>query len=138
MDAQKKKKLFTTYLITSLVLISLVVACLFYEGAFSCEDAKAVVEKICNSFTVPGIMFAGVGLLSYLSSLGAYDGLSYSFVNFALHNLWFIKQPKKYKTFYDYKEAKDKKGRVWWPNLIIVGGASIVIGVIFLIISYLI
>ena len=134
MDAQKKKKLLLTYLITSLALISLVVACLFYEKAFSAETLEDAMIRICNSFTIPGIVFAGVGALSYLSSIGAYDGISYSFTNFALHNLWFTKQPKKYKSFYEYKQAKDEKGRRWFPNLLIVGGASLALAVIFLVI----
>ena len=134
MDEEKRKKQIVNYAVAVLALLILVVFCLIWENPFSAENAKDAVMKLCNSFTVPGVVIAGVGGLSYLSSLGAYDGISYAFSNFALHNIWTSKQPKKYKNFYEYKTAKDEKGRAWLPHFLIVGTISLAVSIILLIV----
>ena len=139
MDEARKKKtqLVIKYAITAAVLLTCVVLCMFWEEVFSKDNAKDVFGGLCNSFTVPGVVFAGVGAISYLSTLGAYDGIGYAFSNFSLHNIFVTRQPKKYKTLYEYKTAKDEKGRVWWPHLLIVGTASLLISLLLLIVYFI-
>jgi len=138
MGEDEKKKLIIRYVKTALSLLLVFTVCLVIENPFEAEDAKGVIWALCDSFTVPGVLFAGIGALSYFAYLGAFDGIGYAFTNFGLHNLWVTKQPKKYKSFYDYKVAKDEKGRTWWPHILIVGLTSLAISLILLIVYFLI
>ena len=139
MGEDEKKKLIIRYVKTALALILVIAVCLVIENPFAEENtAGDVLMALCNSFTVPGVLFAGIGTLSYFAYLGAYDGIGYAFTNFGLHNLWVTKQPKKYKSYYEYKTAKDEKGRVLWPHILIVGLASLAVSVILLIVYFVI
>ena len=110
------------------------IACLIIEDPFTKTEAQEVMMALCNSFTTPGVIFAGIAGLSYIAYLGGYDGIGYAFSNFGLHNVFTTRQPKKYKDFFEYKQERDEKGRHWLPQYLIVGGASLAIGVILLIV----
>jgi hypothetical protein len=133
---QEKNKInIRSYIAPLVALLIAVGVCLyFFNNPFEATGAKDVVMCFCNAFTVPGVIFFGFAVLTYLSSLGAYDGLGYTFYNFGLHNLWPTKHPKKYKNLYEYKENKDKKGRAWWKSGLVVGLFSLLISAILLIV----
>ena len=136
-EREKNIKKRQGYLISvGLILLSIAVL-LWWENPLDETDAKSVINDICNAFTVPGVIFSGISLLSYMAKLGAYDSFGYTFSNFSLHNLWFKKQPKKYKSFYDYKVAKDEKGRRWWKEGLFVGLASLAISAVLLIVYFI-
>ena len=65
--------------------------------------------------------------------------LTYSFKNFGIHNL-LGGNPKKKKTqtFREYKEDKEEKGRKWFPHMLWVGIASLVVGIILAIVSVIV
>lgn len=132
----KIKKFLLTCIKPASLIVAAIVGCAFVENPFGQTETAELFEKLHNIFTVPGVVFAGVGLLSYFNYLGAYDGLAYAFSNFGLHNLWVSRRRDKYKSLYDYKKAKDEKGRKWMPNVLFVGSVSLFIGIIFLIIYY--
>lgn len=132
MEENKKTARLKTYLITTAVLLFFVLLMLFtVEKPYEKETAADVVGSICNCFTVPGVLFAGVGGLTFVSSQGVFDGLGYAFSTFGLHNIWFnrSKLEERPKNYYEYKEKKNKKGRHWYPNLLFVGLGSLFIGV---------
>ena len=132
MDDLKEKRL-TVLRWLSLTIMALI-AMYFIELPFEQSSAKEVVGAISNCFVVPGIIFTGFGGLSFVAHLGGYDSFGYMFSNFSLHSLIPGKHPTKYKTFYEYKEAKNKKGRKWLPQSLITGLINIGIGAIFLIV----
>ena len=113
------------------------VACFIIEEPYSETETKEIIEAICNCFTVPGVIFAGIAGLSYIAHIGGYDGISYAFSNFGLHNIFTRQQPKTYDNFYEYKQMKDMKGRKWLPHFLIVGGISLLIGLILLIVYFM-
>lgn len=121
----------------SIVCLALIVACFFIEAPYKEKGAADVIGKISNCFTVPGVILFGIGGLSYVSHKGGFDGIGYAFSNFGLHNLWVTRHPKRYKNLYEYKEAKEQKGRKWLPESLFIGLASLALGVVFLIIYYL-
>ena len=114
------------------------IACIVIEEPFSMTDAKRVIQALCNSFTVPGVIFVGIAGLSYISYLGGYDGIGYAFSNFGLHNIFTTRQPTKYKDFYEYKRHKDMKGRTWLRHFFVVGAISLAIGVALLTVYFII
>lgn len=137
MDEMEKKQKLTSLIKWGIIWFAVALGCFFIEQPYGETDIREIMEKISNCFTVSGVVIGGIGGLSYISFLGGYDGLGYAFSNFALHNIWTTKQPKRYKSLYEYKEAKDKKGRKWIPSALIVGLASIAIGIVFLVIYYI-
>ena len=137
MKGDKLKKLLMSCIKPSVFLVAAIIACAFFENPFAEAEIREIFGKLSNVFTVPGAVFTGIGALSYFNYLGAYDGLGYAFANFGLHNIWVTRQPEKYKSFYDYKKAKDEKGRKWLPNVLIVGGLSFTIGVLLLLVYFL-
>ncbi|MBO7303859.1 MAG: DUF3899 domain-containing protein [Clostridia bacterium] len=134
MNEEKKQNGAKKYVWTAFALIMVVGFLLYWNDPLEKEGAKEIINVVCNSFTVPGVFFSGIAALTYLAKLGAYDSFGYTFSNFSLHNLWFSKQPKKYKSFYDYKVAKDEKGRHWWKEGLFVGLASLAVSGILLIV----
>ncbi len=132
MTEERIKPRLPRYIRTSCFLVAFVVICLIIENPFGEAETREIVRRVCNAFTVPGIVFSGIGALSYIFRLGVYDGILYSFSNFTLHNIWVTRQPKSYKTFYEYKRARDEKGRGWLPHVLTVGLVSLLIGVLLL------
>lgn len=111
-----------------------IVLMFIHEKPFSDDGIKEIFGSMSNCFAVPGVVLTGFGGLSYLSSLGAYDGLSYIFSNFSLHSIIPGHHNDKPKTLYEYKQQKDEKGRKWHPQPLIVGAVSLGISVVMLII----
>ena len=122
------------YVKWAVIAVVLVVLMFFYEKPYEGESVADVVGKISNCFTVPGIVLSGIGALSYVSYIGGYDSFGYIFSNFALHSLIYREQPKKYQSLYDYKQAKDAKGRKWLPHVLFVGLGTLAISVVLLIV----
>ena len=88
---------------------------------------------LCDAFFVPGIFFAGIGCLVFISTTGFFDSLSYA-VRFAAHALLpFVKIEKK--SYYDYKvEKEDRREGRTSASLLIVGLVFIGISCIFLLV----
>lgn len=133
MDREELYKKYFPFAKWSLVAIAAIVFMFIYEQPFALEGAKEVVGAISDCFAVPGIVMTGIGALSYLGRLGAYDGISYVFSNFALHSIIPGTYKEKPGSFYDYKVAKDEKGRKWLSQLFFVGLVPLVISVMLLI-----
>ena len=103
------------------------------------ENAKEFVRALSDCFVVPAALLGGIGGLSLMAKLGAYDGLAYAFKNFGIHNLiGGNPNKKKYQNFYDYKKEKDETGRKWLPQFLYVGLAllfvSIILSIVYLMI----
>lgn len=136
MDGQEKMNKRIAYIKAIVFWIIAFFACLFIENTFALTEKKDIIESICNAFTVPGVIFAGIAGLSYIAYLGGYDGIGYAFSNFGLHNIFVTRQPTRYKDFYEYKQAKDARGRKWLPHYLVIGLASLAIGGILLIVYF--
>lgn len=126
----------TGWLISAAVLSALTFALMLAEKVFASSGAKETLGRLSNAFFVAGILYAGAGGLSFVAAMGGFDSFTYIFTNFALHSLIPTRQPKKNKSFYDYKTEKDEKGRHWLPHLLILGGGMILVSVILLAVSY--
>ncbi|MBP3577399.1 MAG: DUF3899 domain-containing protein [Lachnospiraceae bacterium] len=130
---EQKKKDKLKYLITGIVFLVIALAFMWNDGIFEKESVKEVMGSISNGFFITGGLFAGVGALSFIGSKGTYDTLSYGVSKIGIHHLIPGMPRKDAESFYDYKVAKDKKGRVWFPNLLFVGLAGILLSVVFVV-----
>lgn len=134
-NPEDRKKLLTGYLICAGILIAGIIGMMFYRQVFVQTDTKTIFGLLSDSFFVPGIIMAGVGGLSKLSALGAYDTFGYLFSRFSLHNFWVTgAKRKKYDSLYEYKQEKDKKGRSWLPYALWTGLGTCALSLILLII----
>lgn len=95
-------------------------------------DAMTAMQALADSFLVSGVCIAGVGLLIFASNGGVFDMLAYAV-------RWFFVRFKKdinarkYKDYYEYRQAKRQQKRSF-AFMLIVGFAYLALSVIFLIV----
>ena len=119
------------YLITTGVGMLIVLLIVLMKNGFTETDVEIAMQIWCDAFFVSGVFLTCGGLVVVASNGGVFDMLGY-----AVSLLWYTfkssKVERKYKTFYDYREArKDRKRSVSY--VLIVGLAMLAISVVFLI-----
>ena len=119
------------YLITTGVGMLIVLLVVLMKNGFTETDVTIALQIWCDAFFVSGVFLTCGGLIVVASNGGVFDMLGY-----AVSLLWYTfkssKVERKYKTFYDYREArKDRKRSVSY--VLIVGLAMLAISVVFLI-----
>ena len=119
------------YLITTGVGMLIVLLVVLMKNGFTETDVEIAMQIWCDAFFVSGVFLTCGGLIVVASNGGVFDMLGY-----AVSLLWYTfkssKVGRKYKTFYDYREArKDRKRSVSY--VLIVGLALLAISVVFLI-----
>ena len=102
-------------------------------------NRSELVCALSNCFAVPAALLGGIGGLSLMARLGAYDGFVYSFKSFGIHNLvGGDPKAKRTQSFYDYKRQREKNGRKWLPEFLYVGlillAVSIILSIVYLVI----
>lgn len=120
------------YLITAVVGIAITVAIICGKQIWAADSTKVVMQILSDAFFVPGVLLAGVGLIIFASNGGAFDMLGFAVLLF--FNL-FRKDvnKRKYKDFYEYRQAKKDKKRSM-AFMLIIGLIFIAIAVIFIIV----
>ncbi len=120
-----------TYLVTAAVYVVVSVLLMWNDGIFDKESAREVMGSISNGFFISGGLFAGVGALSLIGAKGTYDTLSYGVTKIGIQQL-IPGLPKDIpESFYEYRKAKEEKGRTWFPNLLFTGLAGILLSALF-------
>ena len=119
------------YLITTGVGVLIVLLIVLMKNGFTETDVEIAMQIWCDAFFVSGVFLTCGGPIVVASNGGVFDMLGY-----AVSLLWYTfkssKVERKYKTFYDYREArKDRKRSVSY--VLIVGLAMLAISVVFLI-----
>ena len=104
-------------------------ACTFANGGIFGEEeyrAENLLYGLANCFTIPGVLLAGVGAISWAGKFGTFDMLGYgtkSFFGIFIRPL----ADDLPSNFYDYRKQKDEKGRVWLLELFLTGVICLVI-----------
>ena len=98
------------------------------------EDTTRIIRILCDSFTIAGIVLLCIGLLTVINKEGIFDGIGYSLksVQYVAKSVWGYQQEKL--TYYDYKQELSKKRQIAF-HFIIVGGAFLLIGIVFILID---
>lgn len=122
------------YVITSIIGIVIFIIIICSKKIWNEAEKYAVMQILSDACFVPGVMLAGVGLIIFASNGGAFDMLSYAVIRFFDLFRRDVRN-KKYKDFYEYREAKKDKKR-GMAFMLIVGAVFIVLAVIFLIVYY--
>lgn len=110
----------------SSALVVLIIAAL--RGLFSSQDTQETLKILCDAFFIAGVLFAGVGLLTWASSKGAYDIFSYAGKVIVLK----FRPKQDVPKYYDYVEEKNKKRKVWLKELAVCGAVCLAISAILL------
>ncbi len=99
------------------------------QGGFKRGNEEALWHAVCDALTVPGILLTGMGLLSFVSEQGAFDGLSFG-VRKAFGQILSEKRRNAMpKTYYDYVTAKREKQRTKPRTTLFVGLGFLVLAV---------
>lgn len=96
-----------------------------------------LVEKylvLCDGFTIPGLVLVMVGLLIWLTNLGALDGISYA-VGYAFKML-VPGYKDKQETYGDYVARKREKRVTGYGFLFVVGGICLAAALVFMVLFY--
>lgn len=128
------KKALLRYGITFAVGLLLAFFAALIQGVFAQTETVALMKVLCNSFFASGVLIACVGLLVVATEGGAFDMLAYAVV-LIFDGLRRDVSKRKYKDFYEYKQAKKEKKRSF-GFLLIVGVIFIAISLVFLIPYY--
>ena len=119
------------YLITAGVGLLIVLLVVLMKNGFEEQDVEIAMQIWCDAFFVSGVFLTCGGLIVVASNGGVFDMLGY-----AVSLLWYTfkssKVERKYKTFYDYREARKARKRSV-SFVLIVGLALIAVSVVFLI-----
>ena len=128
------KKIILRYSITFGVGLIIALVIMLSKSIFSQDNAKNVHHILTDAFFVPGVVICGYGLLVMASNGGTFDMLVYGVKRlFSLFQKDINKV--KYKTFYDYRVAKQDEKKSF-SHLVPVGIIFCGISFVFLMIYY--
>ena len=122
------------YIITSIVGIIIFIIIICSKKIWNEDETYAVMHILSDACFVPGVLLAGVGLIIFASNGGVFDMLGYAVIRI-FDMLKRDPRNKKYKDFYEYREAKKDRKR-GMAFMLIVGAVFILLAVIFLIVYY--
>ena len=100
-------KAINKYLITLGIGFALALYIAYSKDVFAQTELSKIFHILTDSFTLPAVLFTGIGALAFVSNEGGFDALSYGLTSF--FDLFRKEKRNKYKTFYDYKVEKAQK-----------------------------
>ncbi len=117
------------YLISALVGAGLALLVMYGRGLFAAERHETVYGILSDGFFAAGVILTCVGLIIFVSNGGLFDIFAYSAILF--FSLFRRNLERKYKDFYEYREAKKGKKRSL-AFLLIVGLVYVAVAALFL------
>ena len=107
--------------------IVLIIAAL--RGVFSSENTQDFLRILCDAFFIAGVLLAGVGLLTFAASKGAYDIFSYAGKVIIMK----FRPKQEVPKYYDYIQEKNQNRKVWLKELAICGAVCLALAALLLI-----
>ncbi|MBO4355807.1 MAG: DUF3899 domain-containing protein [Clostridia bacterium] len=137
MDQDKKtKKTVLKYGIAVICGAALTAVMISLNNPFREETTADKFRFLCDAFSVPGILLICVGILVWLSGEGAFNGLGYLFRYLRRSLIPGGRTRYPHETYYDYVQEKSGKKGGGFGFLFIVGGAFLLVGLVFLVLFY--
>lgn len=122
------------YLITVAVGLVIAFLALLARNIFNLTATVDFMKAFCDAFFVSGVVLVCVGGLVFVSNGGVFDMLAYGIRTF-FESFKKNVTDRKYKDFYEYREAK-KSSKRSFSFLLVVGIVFIAISMIFLALYY--
>ena len=121
--------------ISALIAAAVVAAvCAYYREVFSQESLAELMGRISDCLVVAGVLLAGIGVLSWIKSKGAYDMMSYGIDSLIKP---FTSRRKEFEAFYDFKVRKAEERKPWLKEWLAVGLGTLLLALIFLALYYM-
>ena len=130
-----KSRPWLPYVITAAVLVVLTLLVAWAEGGYKRTETWLMLARWGSAIAVAGVFGVAAGLLVWLSNGGAFDIFVYGARSFARMFARKYTPDKKYRTYYDYHEARKKAKKRSFLYMVIVGGAFFLIGGVLLLVS---
>ena len=128
-------KRFWYFAVNTAVCSILAVIVVFLRGVLKEADVRGIMRCLSDGFFVAGIISLAGGSFAFAGSRGLLDAFFYTF-----RKLWVALHKKEYRESHktSYAEYREKKHEKVKPLLhfFIVGGAFVLVGVLFTIIFY--
>ena len=115
-------------LIYAAVSAVIVLAIAALRGLFSSQNTQEAMRILCDAFFIAGVLFAGVGLLTWAASKGAYDIFSYAGKVIIMK----FRPKEDIPKYYEYVQEKSQSRKVWLKELAVCGVVCLAIAGIFL------
>ena len=107
----------------------------FYQmGGTPPAQSQRIMASLSDGFFITGVLLASLGCLTWISNTGFFDMLFYGMRG--LMSLVPFKAPKKHQAFYDYKMKRAEKRKKPLNSMLLVGGACLLIAVVFTLLYY--
>ncbi len=122
-------KKFIKYLVAAAAGAVAAVIIMAVKDIFSQTELSDVYKILSDSFLVPGIIIVSVGLICVAANGGLFDMLGYG-VSMLFNALRRDVRTRKYKDFYEYRQARKEK-KLEIAYLLIVGALYIALAALF-------
>lgn len=99
------------------------------------KQAQRVMSCLSDGCFITGVLLAGIGFLTWISSTGFFDMLYYGFQSLKVFVMPF-KAPKKPKAFYDYKTERQTRRKKPLNSVLMVGLAYLALAALFAALYY--
>ena len=133
------KKTILTYTISSIIAIGMVLFVCGIFGVLTTEmEQKEVVRHVCDGFFVPAILFVSLGVLTWTSRDGVFDGIGYAFYTFKQRYVNHSKNGKFGESYSEYKErVRAKRSKSSFVHFFVIGGLlTVVASILYLVYSF--
>lgn len=133
------KKAILTYTISIIIAVGIVLLVCGINGVLTTElEQKEVVRYVCDGFFVSAILFISVGVLTWTSRDGVFDGIGYAFYTWKQRYVNYKKDGKFGETYSEYKErVRAKKSKSSFVHFFIIGGVfAVVAAVLYLVYNF--
>ncbi len=122
------------YGIATIVGLVIVLIYVWATGTFTAVRASDVYKNLSNACLISGGFAVGGGLLVYVANQGGFMGLRYG-VEWTLGR--FIQAMKAgTESYHDFRQRHSARPKTPWLFLVIVGGAFLLLSLLFLILFY--
>ncbi len=129
-EVKEMKRKLIRYSTTAVTCAIISLLILWAKGTFEQTRLSAIYRDLSDAFFASGAVTLCVGLLICMNNGGAFRMLSYGFIRL-IDRFRRDLTKVKYRTFYDYNEAK-KDHKSEFLYLVIVGAVFVVVAVVFL------
>ncbi len=133
-EGKRRKITAKALVIESIIALVLTILFAWAMGIFAVEQSGegSVSAVLSDAAFITGVLFAGVGGISWVVSEGTFDVFSYGAKMVWEH--FHIRQTE-FEKYYEYKQRKAQAGTAWLSDFVIVGVIFLVLAGIFLLIS---
>ncbi|MFA5485501.1 MAG: DUF3899 domain-containing protein [Bacilli bacterium] len=120
------------YVVGFLIAAGIFFLAIGMRNIYTETDIRQIYRFLADGFSIPGMLYLGLGFLIWFANLGTFHGIGYSLRHLFMMLLPFVR--KKHQTYADYVEAQ--KTVSGYAFLFIIGGVFFATGIVFTILFF--